>query len=93
MPESQNNGVRDEVHLAEEVGELVHARRTELRMTQVQLAERARMTQPQLSRLEVGGVVPTLPVLVRLARALDSDLIITLAPRAGRDAGAEGAAR
>jgi len=40
------------------------------------------MTQPALSRLEAGGVVPTMPLLERISAALDADLIVELAPHA-----------
>ena len=36
------------------------------------------MTQPQVSKLELGGTVPTLPLLARLAEALDASLNIAL---------------
>jgi transcriptional regulator with XRE-family HTH domain len=36
------------------------------------------MTQPQISKLELGGTVPTLPLLARLAKALDASLNIAL---------------
>jgi transcriptional regulator with XRE-family HTH domain len=38
------------------------------------------MTQPALSRLEAGGVIPTIPLLDRIAAALDADLIVEIAP-------------
>jgi transcriptional regulator with XRE-family HTH domain len=47
-----------------------------------ELASRAGMTQPALSRLEAGGVVPTIPLLERISTALDADLIVELAPHA-----------
>jgi transcriptional regulator with XRE-family HTH domain len=37
------------------------------------------MTQPALSRLEAAGSVPTIPVLERIALALDAELVVTLA--------------
>ncbi|WP_406494530.1 helix-turn-helix transcriptional regulator [Streptomyces sp. NBC_00846] len=37
-----------------------------------------RTTQAQVSRIERGAITPTLPVLERLARALDADLEVTL---------------
>ena len=43
-------------------------------------ARRAGMTQPALSRLEAGGVVPTIPLLERISTALDADLIVEIAP-------------
>jgi transcriptional regulator with XRE-family HTH domain len=42
------------------------------------LAERAGMTQPQISRIEGGDTVPTLPLLRRLAKALDASLNLAL---------------
>jgi hypothetical protein len=41
------------------------------------------MTQSAVARFEAGGTVPTLPVLGRIARALDADLTVRVAPRTG----------
>ncbi len=60
----------------------VRERRLALGLSQTELAARAGMTQPALSRLEAGGVVPTLPLLDRIADALDADLTVTLSPHA-----------
>ena len=38
------------------------------------------MTQSAVARFEAGGTVPTLPVLGRLARALNADLTVTVTP-------------
>jgi transcriptional regulator with XRE-family HTH domain len=62
------------------LGQMVHDRRVELGLTQVELAVRAGMTQPQLSRLESGGASPTVPLLARIAAALNADLEITFRP-------------
>jgi transcriptional regulator with XRE-family HTH domain len=62
------------------LGQMVHDRRVELGLTQAELAERADMTQPQLSRLESGGATPTVPLLARLAAALNADLDIAFRP-------------
>jgi hypothetical protein len=40
------------------------------------------MTQPALSRLETGGVIPTIPLLERISVALDADLIVQIASHA-----------
>ena len=40
------------------------------------------MTQPALSRLEAGGVVPAIPLLERISMALNADLIVEIAPHA-----------
>ncbi|WP_086754418.1 helix-turn-helix domain-containing protein, partial [Streptomyces scabiei] len=52
----------------------------DLGLSQAELAERCGMKQPQISRFEAGGTVPTLPMLRRLARALGADLSISLIP-------------
>lgn len=64
------------------IGQAVRDRRLALGLSQVELAARAGMTQPALSRLEAGGVVPTIPLLERISAALDADLILEIAPRA-----------
>jgi hypothetical protein len=38
------------------------------------------MTQPTVARFGAGGSVPTLPVLQRLARSLDADLVVRVDP-------------
>ncbi|WP_051326097.1 helix-turn-helix domain-containing protein [Glycomyces tenuis] len=64
------------------LGKMVYERRRELGMSQSELAARAGMSQPQLSRLEGGGVTPTIPLLERLAGALEVDPAIDFVPRA-----------
>jgi transcriptional regulator with XRE-family HTH domain len=39
------------------------------------------MTQSAVARFEAGGTVPTLPVLERLARALDVELAVKFTPK------------
>lgn len=67
---------------AYELGQAVRSRRLELGLSQVELAERAGMTQSAVSRLEAGGAVPTIGVLERLANALSADLVVALTPMA-----------
>jgi ribosome-binding protein aMBF1 (putative translation factor) len=64
------------------IGQAIRERRLTLGLSQTELATRAGMTQPALSRLEAGGVVPTIPLLERISMALDADLIVEIAPRA-----------
>jgi ribosome-binding protein aMBF1 (putative translation factor) len=64
------------------IGQAVRERRLALGLSQVELAARAGMTQPALSRLEAGGVVPTIPLLERISTALNADLIVEIAPHA-----------
>lgn len=70
----------EEARAALVLGQLVYDRRAELGLTQAELADRAGMTQPQLSRLESGGATPTVPLLARLAAALDAELDIAFRP-------------
>jgi ribosome-binding protein aMBF1 (putative translation factor) len=70
----------EEAELAHDLGQLVYDRRTALGLSQAELAERCGMKQPQISRIEAGGTVPTIPLLRRLARALDAELTINLTP-------------
>ncbi|MGC5342355.1 helix-turn-helix domain-containing protein [Streptomyces sp. DT171] len=64
--------MREEIRLAFDLGQAVYNRRAQLGISQTELARRARMTQPQVSKLELGGTMPMVPLLARLARAMDS---------------------
>ncbi|WP_067802470.1 helix-turn-helix domain-containing protein [Actinomadura formosensis] len=65
---------REEARLAFELGNAVRQRRLALGLTQTELAERAGLPQPALSKLESGGPTPTIGVLNRLAHALGAKL-------------------
>ena len=71
-----------EAQRAHLIGRAVRERRLALGLSQAELAARAGMTQPALSRLEAGGVIPTIPLLDRISIALDADLIVAIAPHA-----------
>jgi ribosome-binding protein aMBF1 (putative translation factor) len=60
------------------LGQAVYDRRTALGLSQAELARRAGMTQPQISTIEGGDSLPTLPLLTRLTGALDASLTIRL---------------
>lgn len=64
------------------IGRAVRERRLALGLSQTEVARRAGMTQPALSRLEAGGVIPTIPLLERITSALDADLIVEISPHA-----------
>ncbi|MET9027612.1 helix-turn-helix domain-containing protein [Nocardia sp. NPDC004168] len=70
--------VLHEIRLAMELAAAVCNRRTELGLTQAELADRAGPTQAKISRIEGSDAVPTLPLLTKLARALDASLHITI---------------
>jgi ribosome-binding protein aMBF1 (putative translation factor) len=71
-----------EAQRAFRIGQAVRERRVALGLSQTELARRANMTQPALSRLEAGGVIPTIPLLERITAALDADLIVEISPHA-----------
>jgi ribosome-binding protein aMBF1 (putative translation factor) len=62
--------------LAFELGRAVRELRERHGWSQTELAGAAAMTQSAVARFEAGGTVPTLPVLERLARALDVELAV-----------------
>jgi ribosome-binding protein aMBF1 (putative translation factor) len=68
--------------LAFELGRTVRELRERAGWSQSELAARAGMTQSAVARFEAGGTVPTLPVLERLACALDAHLAVEITPRA-----------
>ena len=59
--------------LAFELGAAVRELRLARNWSQAELASAAGMTQSAVARFEAGGTEPTLPVLGRIARALDAD--------------------
>ena len=67
--------------LAYELGRSVREMRERRGWTQAQLAGASGLTQPAVARFEAGGTVPTIPVLERLANALEADLVVRLSPR------------
>ncbi len=71
----------ENARLAFELGAAVRQMRVQRGWTQAQLADASDMTQPAVARFEAGGTMPTIPVLERLAHALDAKLVVQLAPR------------
>ncbi|NBE56301.1 helix-turn-helix domain-containing protein [Streptomyces boluensis] len=69
---------RHEIRLSMALAQAVYARRSELGLTQSELADRSGLTQAKISRVEGSDTVPTLPLLAKLARALDASLNIAL---------------
>lgn len=67
--------------LAFELGAAVRELRLAHGWSQAELASAAGMTQSAVARFEAGGTVPTLPVLGRIAQALDADLTVRVAAR------------
>jgi DNA-binding XRE family transcriptional regulator len=69
---------RHEIRMSMALAKAVYDRRIELGLTQTELADRAGLTQAKISRIEGSDTVPTLPLLARLAKALDATLNIAL---------------
>jgi transcriptional regulator with XRE-family HTH domain len=67
--------------LAHELGRNVRSLREQKGWSQSQLGRAASMTQSAVARFEAGATVPTIPVLDRLAHALDADLVVAMNPR------------
>jgi transcriptional regulator with XRE-family HTH domain len=66
-----------------QVAERVAARRQELGLSQQQLAQLTGTTQSAIARLEGGGRPPRIDTLLKIAEALDCDLVVDLRPRPG----------
>ncbi|MBF6341827.1 helix-turn-helix domain-containing protein [Nocardia abscessus] len=69
---------RREIRLSMALVKAVYDRRTELGLTQAGLVVSAGLTQAKISRIEGSDTVPTLPLLAKLADALDATLNIAL---------------
>jgi ribosome-binding protein aMBF1 (putative translation factor) len=80
MSEPGAQDAYDAARLAFELGANVRRLREAKGWSQTQLARGAGMTQSAVARFEAGGSIPTLPVLQRLARALDADLVVQVHP-------------
>ncbi|MFE9652472.1 multiprotein-bridging factor 1 family protein [Micromonospora sp. NPDC006431] len=72
----------DAARLAFELGRAVRDLRERRGWSQAQLAKESGMTKSAVARFEADGTVPTLPVLERLAAALDVSLSVSFEPRA-----------
>jgi ribosome-binding protein aMBF1 (putative translation factor) len=64
-----------------QIADRVADRRKELGLSQAELAELVATTQSAIARLESGGRPPRIDTLLRIADALDCELIVELKPR------------
>jgi ribosome-binding protein aMBF1 (putative translation factor) len=71
----------DAARLAFELGRSVRELRERRGWSQAQLAKASGMTQSAVARFEAGGTIPTLPVLERLAAALEVSLKVRFEAR------------
>jgi predicted transcriptional regulator len=63
------------------IAEKVTGRRLDMNLSQRELAELCGTTQSAIARLERGGRPPRIDTLLRIAEALECDLIVDLVPR------------
>jgi transcriptional regulator with XRE-family HTH domain len=68
----------------EEIARQLIAFRIERGLSQAELARRCGVSQPAIARLERGEHEPRLATLRRVAHALDADLVLDFAFRAGK---------
>ena len=64
------------------IADQVAGRRADRGLSQRELAELTGTTQSAIARLEAGGRPPRIDTLLRIANALDCDLLVQLRPRA-----------
>ena len=69
------------------VADQVTAQRRARDLSQAELAELTGTTQSAIARLEGGGRPPRIDTLLRIAEALDCELIVELRPRTERRRG------
>jgi predicted transcriptional regulator len=63
------------------IADKVATRRVEMNLSQRELAELCGTTQSAIARLERGGRPPRIDTLLRIAEALECELIVDLVPR------------
>jgi predicted transcriptional regulator len=63
------------------IADKVAERRTDKNLSQRELAELCGTTQSAIARLERGGRPPRIDTLLRIAEALECELIVDLVPR------------
>ena len=68
------------------IAEEVAAQRKARQLSQAELAELTGTTQSAIARLEGGGRPPRIDTLLRIAEALDCELIVELRPRTRSEA-------
>ncbi|HUJ54567.1 MAG TPA: helix-turn-helix transcriptional regulator [Gaiellaceae bacterium] len=64
------------------IADRVAERRAEMGLSQRELAELCGTTQSAIARLERGGRPPRIDTLLRIAEALECELVVELVPRA-----------
>lgn len=71
--------------LFSQIADQVAERRRALGLSQAELARVCGTTQSAIARLESGGRPPRIDTLLKLAHALDCDLVVELRPSSGHE--------
>ena len=79
-------GVEEDGWFFAGIADQVAERRRALGLSQAELADLVTTTQSAIARLESGGRPPRIDTLLRIANALDCELVIELRPRTKRKA-------
>ena len=74
--DKEDTSEKQEYDIASEVRELVFRTRNELEISQKELSEKTGISQANISKIENGYSIPSLPVLKRLADGLGKRLIV-----------------
>ena len=80
LGEPESRAEYEAARLRFELGEAVRGRREELGLTQAELARRAGLKQSAVARLEMGGTMPSILTLERIADALGMRLNVRFEP-------------
>ncbi len=75
---NEDDPLSDDYDIEKEVQALVLETRSQLKLTQSQLAKRSGVTQANISKIENGAYCPSLSVLQRIARGLGKRLVVSL---------------
>ncbi len=78
MPKAPSRAL---VTLATDVGNQLRIRRKKLGISQRRLAGKTGIDRANIAKYEKGQENPTLDILLRLARAIDADLVVTFVPK------------
>ena len=80
----KNSAVKEEydkLSLQYEIADQIITIRKKLKITQTELADKVKTTQPAIARFETAKQAPTLDLLARIAKALDYKLKIEFLPK------------
>ncbi len=81
LREKARDAIHPDGYLFAQIADDVAARRSELGLSQRELAQLTGTTQSAIARLERGGRPPRIDTLLRIAEALDCELVVELRPR------------